>query len=330
MMEERRLERQRRLLALRSAAPSLPSTHTDEFNLRLVDLYKAEPCLWNTRLPEHKDAELKRYAWEKIAAQLGSHLSAEFVRCRMRSMRYHLNVYNLQMIEYRMSPPSATEREPEKPFYHERFAFLETTNDTNDQKDSESGEPIDDPKPSTSDKLAKLWSDFNLKTLAKRESLAASSGGQPIKERRSGPSILGMVKMRLQEAEMKPLEFSMPRLGIPRIQRNLTKNRVLDQSFGSASASMEALSQSPPALQARPGDSVSKTKLDRKLHRDGEKPATSQKAQGSQSEDEELYSLHWNVRKEQRSLRPGHEQQRQKHPLKLRSSQANEPTPEIF
>ncbi|XP_017015417.2 uncharacterized protein [Drosophila takahashii] len=326
MMEERRLERQRRLLAMRSAAPSLPSTHSKEFNLRLVELYKAEPCLWNTSLPEHKDPEQKRYAWEKIAAQLGSHMSAEFVRCRMRSMRYHLNVYNLQMIEYQMAPPSATDKPPEKPFYHESFAFLETAtsnSDNSDQKDSASGEPTEEPKPSTADKLAKLWSDFNLKTLTKRESLAASgSGGHPPRERRSGPSIAGMVKMRLQEAQMKPLEFAMPRLGIPRVQRSIPKSRVLEQSFGSE----EALSQSPTALQARPGDSVSKTKLDR----DREKPTTSQKAQGSQSEDEELYSLHWNVRKEQRSLRPGHEQLRQKHPLKLRSSQGNEPTPDIF
>jgi len=118
MMEERRLERQRRLLALRTAAPSLPSSQKEEFNLRLVDLYKEQPCLWNTSLPGHKDADLKRSAWEKIASQLGGHLSAEFVRCRVRSMRYHLNVYKLQMIEYQMT--SGRGKPPEKPFYVDR------------------------------------------------------------------------------------------------------------------------------------------------------------------------------------------------------------------
>jgi len=323
MMEERRLERQRRLLAMRTAAPSLPSSQKEEFNLRLVDLYKEQPCLWNTSLPGHKDADLKRSAWEKIASQLGGHLSAEFVRCRVRSMRYHLNVYKLQMIEYQMT--SGGGKPPEKPFYVDRFAFLDSEEASNDPEGGDPGPKPGEKQDSISGKYANLWSDFNLKSLAKRETAAGSS-----EHRRSGPSILEMVKMRM-EAQIKPLELTMPRLGISPAQRSIiTRNRVWDQS--TSASSLGALSETPPALQARPGDSISKTKLAQK-DRDAEKPSTSKMAQASlanaESEDDELYSLHWSVRKEQRSLRPGHDQ-RQKFPVGLRSTQANEPTPDIF
>ncbi|XP_016966948.1 uncharacterized protein LOC108035759 [Drosophila biarmipes] len=322
MMEERRLEHQRRLLAMRTAAPSLPSSQEKEFNLRLVDLYKEQPCLWNTALPEHKDAELKRSAWEKIAGQLGSHLSAEFVRCRVRSMRYHLNVYKLQMIEYQMT--SGEGKQPEKPFYVDRFAFLDSEGALPDTKRGAPGVEPGKERDSISGKYAKLWSDFNLKSLAKRE-----TGTTNPEHRRSGPSILGMVKMRM-EADRKPLEFALPRLGITQMQRSLTRNRARGQT--TSASSLEALSETPPALQARPGDSISKTKLAQK-DRDTEKPTTSKMAQASlaeaQSEDDELYSLHWSVRKEQRSLRPGHEQ-RQRFPVGLHATQPNEPTPDIF
>ncbi|XP_016986644.1 uncharacterized protein LOC108049826 [Drosophila rhopaloa] len=321
MMEARRLERQRRLLAMRTAAPSLPSSQEEEFNLRLVDLYKEQPCLWNTSLPEHGDAELKRSAWEKIAAQMGSHLSAEFVRCRVRSMRYHLNVYKLQRIEYDMTPGVGSE--PKKPFFVDRFAFL----DANISAPERDAEPDSKPEEET-DKYAKLLAGFKLKSLARRE----SGAGNP-EERRSGPSIIGMVRRRL-EGQLKPLEFTMPRLSISQMQRSMVKNRVLDQS--TSASSLEVLSETPPALQALPGDSISKTKLAQKKlqgDRDSERPTTSRMASvledDNQSEDEELYSLHWSVRREQRSRRPGQDQ-RQKMPAGLRSFRSSEPTPDIF
>ncbi|XP_017113001.1 uncharacterized protein LOC108136403 [Drosophila elegans] len=325
MMEVRRLEQQRRLLAMRAAESSLPSSQEEDFNLRLVNLYKGQPCLWNTSLPEHLDAELKRSAWEKIAAQMGSHLTPEFVRCRVRNMRYHLNVYKLQKIEYDMAP--GVGKEPKKPFYFDLFAFLDSNNNnTNAEKEK----PKANQKPEAeTDKYAKLWSGLKLTSMAKRE----SGAGNP-EERRPGPSIFGMVKKRLEE-QVKPLEFSMPRLSISKMQRGMVRDRVLDQS--TSTSSLGVLSEAPPALQARPGDSVSKTKLAQKKppgERESERPTTSKMAQithddDNQSEDEELYRLHWSVRKEQRSRRPGQEQ-RQKLPLGLRSFSSNEPTPHIF
>ncbi|XP_017068369.1 uncharacterized protein LOC108106033 [Drosophila eugracilis] len=322
MMEERRLAYQRRLLAMRSAATSLPSSQEKEFNLRIVDLYKNQPCLWNTSLPEHKDVDLKKKAWEKIAKELGSHLNAEFIRCRVRAMRYHLNVYKLQMIEYEMTP--GVGKEPVKPFYVDHFTFLESKDTVKESEGEETSSKPETKPNSISEKYAKLWSDFNLKSLAKRETTAAGNS----EGRRSGQSILEMVKMRM-EAQIKPLEFTMPRLSITKKQQSIRKNYMLDSS--PSVSSMDVLSETPPLLQAHPGDSISKTKLVQK-NRDGEKPSTSKMAQAEeqdnpQSEDEELYNMHWNIRKEQRSLRPGIDQ-RQKTPS--RPTKNTESTPDIF
>ncbi|KAM8718858.1 hypothetical protein ACLKA7_001550 [Drosophila subpalustris] len=123
-MEARRLERRRRDSAKNSAAPVLPSSQDKDFHLRLIDLYQQHECLWNTSLKEYQDVELKRQAWADIASKLGSHLSASFVRSRISSLRYRLNVYKLQMLEFKMSPSSG--KQPEKHYYIDKFAFLDS------------------------------------------------------------------------------------------------------------------------------------------------------------------------------------------------------------
>ncbi|XP_034655022.1 putative uncharacterized protein DDB_G0271982 [Drosophila subobscura] len=123
-MEERRLDRARRDSAKSAAAPTLPSSLDKSFNIRLAELYGQHECLWNTTLAEYHNVQLKMQAWEAIASMLGSHLTAGFVRNRISALRHQLNVYKLQMIEYKMCPGEGTE--PEKPYHLEAFAYLDT------------------------------------------------------------------------------------------------------------------------------------------------------------------------------------------------------------
>ncbi|XP_064536865.1 uncharacterized protein LOC135427331 [Drosophila montana] len=140
-MEARRLERQRRDSAKSSAAETLPSTKDEEFHIRLIELYGQHPCLWKTSLSEYEDAELKRQAWQDISGQLGAHLTPSFVRSRISSMRYRLNVYKLQMLEYKMSPASG--KQPEKLYYIDKFAFLDEASSSQQQHQSDA-EQADD------------------------------------------------------------------------------------------------------------------------------------------------------------------------------------------
>nr|NP_728194.1 uncharacterized protein Dmel_CG12609 [Drosophila melanogaster]AAF48878.1 uncharacterized protein Dmel_CG12609 [Drosophila melanogaster] len=324
MMEIQRLERQKRLLAMRHAASSLPSSQEKEFNLRLVDLYREQPCLWKITLPAYKDADMKRSSWEKIASQLGSHLSAEFIRCRMRNMRYQLNVYKLQMIEYQMT--SGKGKPPEKPYYVDRFAFLEQEDGAEESDNQQSNANAKKQNIPRSERFAKLWSDFNLKSMTKRESTDASSK----ESHRSGQRIADMVKMRM-DAQVGPLAFDRPRLKIPDFKQNIIWKRNLGNR--SSDTSVGDLSETLSTLQARPGDSVSKTKMNQK-DLDSEQPTTSRMAKyalanDGQSEDEELYKMHWKVRTGQRSLRPGHDRC-QKLPTLSLPSKPDEPTPDIF
>nr|AAL90084.1 AT16656p [Drosophila melanogaster] len=297
MMEIQRLERQKRLLAMRHAASSLPSSQEKEFNLRLVDLYREQPCLWKITLPAYKDADMKRSSWEKIASQLGSHLSAEFKG-----------------------------KPPEKPYYVDRFAFLEQEDgaeESDNQKSNANAKKQNIPR---SERFAKLWSDFNLKSMTKRESTDASSK----ESHRSGQRIADMVKMRM-DAQVGPLAFDRPRLKIPDFKQNIIWKRNLGNR--SSDTSMGDLSETLSTLQARPGDSVSKTKMNQK-DLDSEQPTTSRMAKyalanDGQSEDEELYKMHWKVRTGQRSLRPGHDRC-QKLPTLSLPSKPDEPTPDIF
>ncbi|KAH8416762.1 hypothetical protein KR222_003281 [Zaprionus bogoriensis] len=141
-MEARRLERQRRDSAKSSAVQTLPSTQDHDFNIRLIDLYGQHECLWNTALSEHSDVELKRQAWDEIAKKLGAHLTASFVRCRINSLRYRLNLYKLQMIEYKMGPSSA--KQPEKLYYIDHFAFLERIHQQQEEEPASDSEKKSD------------------------------------------------------------------------------------------------------------------------------------------------------------------------------------------
>lgn len=279
-MEARRQERQRRESAKATAATSLPSSQDEEFNLRLVDLYGGQSCLWNTSLPEHEDVELKRGAWEKIAKELGSHLTAAFVRSRVHSMRHQLNVYKLQMIEYQMTPGIG--KAPEKPYYVDRFAFLDTVptsrGDDTGQSETKSS------KSSDSEISVFRWS---------RPSVGVTPSAIP--------SIAGMVRERMEESRQLPvpLHMAFPRLQLNRMRRSAIGGRISEPSSGSSSLE---ISDVPPTLQARPGESVSKTKLSADKMRTRQKLEQNREAE---SEDDELYTLHWEVRNQQRSLRNG-------------------------
>lgn len=281
MMEARRQERQRRESAKATAATSLPSSQDEEFNLRLVDLYGQQSCLWNTSLPEHEDVELKRGAWEKMAKELGSHLTAAFVRSRVHSMRHQLNVYKLQMIEYQMTPGIG--KEPDKPYYVDRFAFLDTV-PTPRGDDAGQGETAKSSKSSDSEVSVFRWS---------RPSVGVT--------RSAVPSIAGMVRERMEESRQLPvpLHMAFPRLQLNRMRRSGMRGRMSEPSSGSSSLE---ISEVPPTLQARPGESVSKTKLSADKMRTKQKQEQHREAE---SEDDELYNLHWEVRNQQRSLRNG-------------------------
>ncbi|EDV92697.1 GH18688 [Drosophila grimshawi] len=121
-MEARRLEQQRRYSAKSNAVQTLPSTQDEKFNLRLIDLYRKYPCLWNQSLKDYEDVDLKRKAWQDIADEMGAHLKANFVRHRILEMQYQLNIYNLKMIEYKMYPDAS--RQPEKLYYFDAFASI--------------------------------------------------------------------------------------------------------------------------------------------------------------------------------------------------------------
>ncbi|KAH8237699.1 hypothetical protein KR038_008317 [Drosophila bunnanda] len=324
MMEARRLEKQRRESAKSKAASQLPSSQEQEFNLRLIDLYRSHPCLWNTSLTEHADGARKNRAWEEIAAGMGSHLSAAFVRSRMRSLRYKLNLYKLQVIEFQMMP-GKVRGPPEKPYFVDRLDFL-------DAEATSSPEPprVLPPDSTSPERLGNVWSNFDLKkpleTLTK---LTRDAPSVP----QTGSSIAATVKQRL-ENQMPPLEFLKTRGSTTRQQERNFKSSVLPGQ--SSSASSMVLSNTPPKLQARPGDSISVTKLAvKRQNRGTEKPSTSRRARESvESEDEELYSLHWNMRRERRSLRKDGVPPGQDHtpvlPAHLRSTRPEEPNPDIF
>ncbi|KAH8345219.1 uncharacterized protein [Drosophila kikkawai] len=329
MMEARRLEKQRRESAKSKAASQLPSSQEQEFNLRLIDLYRSQECLWNTSLTEHSDAERKSRAWEEIAAGMGSHLSAAFVRSRMRNLRYKLNVYKLQVIEFQMMP-GKLKMPPEKPYFVDRLDFLDGEANSGSSTEPSRARPADGTSP---ERLGNLWSNFDLKKPL--ETLTKLSREAPAAVPRSGPSIAATVKQRL-ESQMKPLEFLVPRGTISRLQRQLRSSRLPEQSSSSGSV---ALSETPIELQARPGESISLTKLawKRQMYQlqEQEHPTTSRNARESvESEDEELYSLHWNMRRQRRSLRLDSSEPGQDLgptlPAGLRSSQADEPNPDVF
>ncbi|KAH8287661.1 hypothetical protein KR054_011313 [Drosophila jambulina] len=328
MMEARRLEKQRRESAKSKAASQLPSSQEQEFNLRLIDLYRAQPCLWNTSLGEHVDAERKNRAWEEIAAGMGSHLSAAFVRSRMRSLRYKLNLYKLQVIEFQMMPGKARVP-PEKPYFVDRLNFL----DASEASGSADPPKVKPPESTSPERLGNLWSNIDLKKPL--ETLTKMTRERPVAPQGSS-SIAATVKQRL-EGQLIPLEFRRPRGIITRTQRHLRSSGLPGQSI---SASSMAVSETPPKLQARPGESISVTKLELKrqmqqLDRGTDKPSTSRVAREAvESEDEELYNLHWRMRRERRSLRPDSgppgQDQGPNLPTGLRTRRAEKPNPDIF
>lgn len=217
-MDARKLERQRRDSAKSCAIESLPSTHDRTFNYRLIDLYSQHGCLWNTSLREHTDVELKRVAWEEIAKKLGSHLTASFVRSRIAGLRYRLNLYKLQTIEYKMGPSNV--KPPEKPYYIDKFAFLERSNS-----------PQVEPEASARDKKLE-----------------------------TGPSIATMVKQRMQQQQqhdqlphvLRGLDEAAPdsKMGIASVVQRRMQNRIQPQTLTQSSTQTSTHTQ-PHTLTGR-------------------------------------------------------------------------------
>ncbi|XP_022234146.2 uncharacterized protein LOC111082271 [Drosophila obscura] len=309
-MEGRRFDRQRRDSAKSTAAPTLPSTQDQNFHLRLADLYGQHACLWNTSLAEYQNVELKRQAWDTIAGELGSHLNVAFVRSRISSMRHQLNVYKLQMIEYKMCPGLG--QEPEKPYHLDAFAFLDTIHAL----------PELDARPRP-DQEAKQ--ELGAGQAPKRDWRLQSPATQPEQGDRPGDSqftyhnamsIVKMVKQRMAAHQQLPK----PSMSHPQLMSSMASLNGSQQMY------LDAQAATPPNLRARPGDSISSTKLSTRAReirmnerererereqeraRTDERPTTSKPRQTElgeiQSEEMELYRLHWSVRQQMRSRRP--------------------------
>ncbi|KAH8291642.1 hypothetical protein KR018_008370, partial [Drosophila ironensis] len=303
MMEARRKERERRQKAKAAAVDQLPSSRDEQFNLRLVDLYGKEQCLWNSSLPSHADTEAKREAWERITSKLGSHLNSSFVRSRVHSLRHHLNVYKLQMIEYRMTPGVGPE--PEKPYFADRFAFLETGVQAGSSSDTEAARDTG----SRGFSAAGSSDASGYRNRSVNYTLSRSQAQTSI--RRSGPSIADMVKERLEADRQSPLPLHLPtpRMSVTQLQRRIFQERLRETRSSTSSSVGVAeegatVSEFPRTLRAQPGDSVSTTKIlsPEQKRRQQEKQ---EQAKEAESEDDELYQVHWQVRKQQRSLRTG-------------------------
>ncbi|BFG01897.1 uncharacterized protein DMAD_01542 [Drosophila madeirensis] len=232
-MEERRLDRARRDSAKSAAAPTLPSSLDKSFNIRLAELYGQHECLWNTSLAEYHNVQLKMQAWEAIASKLGSHLTAGFVRNRISALRHQLNMYKLQMIEYKMCPGGDTE--PEKPYHLEAFAYLDT---------------IRTPPEKPAGKQELVPSDTSVKrTLRTEKSPDAQPEPEPDFTQITNTNdwiITKMVRLRLvgTEPHQQPIDWSR-----------------LSNSAYSFSDSMQVFldpqTATPPHLRARPGASAS-------------------------------------------------------------------------
>ncbi|KAH8300563.1 hypothetical protein KR044_003085 [Drosophila immigrans] len=363
-MEARRLDRQRRASAKCSAAPTLPSSQDEEFHLRMIELYGQQACLWNTTLCEYHDAELKRKAWDDIARKLGAHLTASFVRSRIQGMRYRLNVYKLQLLEYNMSPASA--RQPEKLFFMDKFGFLDEIISSDEEQQLEQSESEQsDLKSSLSIasiceqrvqqqklKLPHLVqrlrnsqrgnhsTELDVPSVVKKRLPSAKPEAvvQPIATGKHIDSTLRRRMQRLslieQGNELANDSSALPGsfLNIPSVVRKRLQQQLINEAplqldpepeteqetektspkgDGNVSAMPSQLSipQAANSMRALPGDSISKTRVSK--HAKASKTIEQLELQ-QQSDDEDLYRLHWAVRQEQRSRRaialpPNHE-----------------------
>ncbi|XP_023034872.1 uncharacterized protein LOC6648614, partial [Drosophila willistoni] len=292
--------RRRRESAKSSAATVLPSTQDEAFNLRLIELYGKQECLWNTSLPDFENKELKDLAWQNIVKQLGSHLTTVFLRSRIRNLRHGLNVYKLHEIEYKMCPNN--DKLPEKPYYSDQFAFLEKLEqpqiispEAKEAKDAKEIDPLSNLKEDIKKRFSRL----------ETQNIQTNTG-----------SIADMVKQRLAEHAKLPMHAVRRRL---KVSISSSSDADVDNSSTSSSHVTGLPGRMPRSiLKARPGESISQTKLMNPskavaLPQDGE----------IESEDEELYHLHWNIRKNM-SL-----QRRRTSTLRNNQELRNSKTPEM-
>ncbi|XP_034106642.1 uncharacterized protein LOC117569542 [Drosophila albomicans] len=330
-MESRSGDRQRRASAKCSAAPTLPSSQDEEFHLRMIDLYAQQPCLWNTTLCEYQNAELKREAWEDITRHLGSHLNASFVRNRIQSMRYRLNVYKLQLLEYKMSPETA--KMPEKLYFMDKFDFLDSILSLDDEQS-----PPEKSESETSDVRSSLSISSICEQRVQQEQLKLPQLVQRLKAAsqqlpETSPVLDVSLRSHLQRLSLveqgKELTSDNSLLHIPSVVRKRLQQQLsqaepeqkmnteveveteteAEAEKSSSKANVSLLSIPQTSLRAKPGDSISKTRVS-KLPKQSKKMELLEAQQ--LSDDEDLYRLHWSVRREQSSRRavalpPNHE-----------------------
>ncbi|XP_030381972.1 uncharacterized protein LOC115629614 [Scaptodrosophila lebanonensis] len=290
------MEALRRFKTRSHIVSALPSNQREDFYLRLVDLYGQYECLWNSNCLEFQNVAVKRRAWESIARALGGRVTAEFVKNRINGMRYRLNVYKLQEIEYEMS--AGQSKRPEKLFYMDRFAFLDKVSAVANEeallKESKSsGSLLDSIK-------------------AKSETSTTSSSKSEVSK---PPSIASIVKQRLLQDQ---------RL------RNLTATRErLESDIASANRPQSTLFTPPPSspqLIAYPGESISRTQMSTRSKKpmaifERSRPRLDHRAKPQPpavvipmvppqdsvallpSDEEELYRMHWKVRQQLRTRR---------------------------
>lgn len=278
-MEARRQERQRRDSAKSSAATVLPSSQDQDFHLRLIDLYGQYPCLWNTTLSEHQDTELKRKAWDDITSKLGSHLTASFVRSRISSMRHKLNVYKLQVLEYKMS--TSSEKQPEKPFYVDKFAFLDTIINSKeeeqqqmsksdqlskelDRKSSQSIASIFKKRLQQQDQHPNIFQHLSVMEHAKEQGSAQSS-----LDSFSDLNIASVVKKRMQQQSLFTPQKNI-QMGLPKFRESFSNARRLIQETRQKKQTVDDESKSKLMKESKSKnleiDNMLKQRMDRLNH----------------------------------------------------------------
>ncbi|XP_017851253.1 uncharacterized protein LOC108605944 [Drosophila busckii] len=312
--------RRRRASAMSSAAATLPSTQDKEFNLRLVELYGQHECLWNPTLAEHSDVELKQRAWDAIASELGAHLTAAFVRSRISSLRYRLNVHKLQLLEHKMAPASS--KAPQPLYYMEQFSFLDSVPIAGQQSGASSSRRDSAERLRASTSIASMFKQRlqqqqphleQLPQVLQRLNLAEQNAALVTKPPRppSSSQADGSLQQRMQRLSAlerggsgsfrsERLSLSIPSVVKKRMRQQLPLYMQAERcSLERCSEPSKSYAKLP---EARPGDSVSKTQM---VASTSAAAAKSQRGlDAAHSDEEDLLRLHWNLRQQQQMQQP--------------------------
>jgi hypothetical protein len=106
-------------------------------DLKLIELYKNRPTLWDSRLEEYKISEKKPALWLEIADELS--LNAGEARKRMASVKRSYRRCKKQLSDYINAPSGSGMRKGKKPTqykYAAELAFLEEVMNVDDTEDN--------------------------------------------------------------------------------------------------------------------------------------------------------------------------------------------------